>query len=839
MSIDVSSYKGLSKEEVQENINTYGLNRLPKKKKKTLLKIYVEQYKNPIIYILLFAVLVAFFIEEYSDGFFIFGVLFLNSVIGTFQEYRAEVKAQSLEESFKVEATVIRDGKTQKIPSEDLTVNDVILLESGMKIPADIELKNTQELYVDESLLTGESIEVQKSYDNKKANEAYAGTIVTKGRALGRVFAIGLQSQIGRIAALLSKASKGEAPLEIRTKKLSLLIAKSILVVILMIFLIGILKGMDLNELLFLAIALTVSAIPEGLPIAITIALSSASYAMSKRGVIIRKLSAIEALGSCTLIASDKTGTLTKNELTVDRFVSFKEEYDSDIIKMASLLCNEVQFEYDGDELKLAGDQVDIALAKHALSADEEYLLAVKEYKKIDDIPYESQNRYSAVMVKKDGFQYEFVKGSPETILKFCKISEDEKKEVLDEVNDYASNGFRNISIAYKKTRIDEDINQNITLEGFEYLGFMAIIDPIRDESYDAVKKAKEAGIDVVMITGDHPNTAFYISKQLGICTHPNQVMDYDDVVKWKNNGSNPKELDNIKVFARIKPEQKKDLVCALQDAGHFVAVTGDGVNDSPALKHANIGIAMGKGGTDIAKSAGEIILTDDNFTSIVNGIEEGRRAYDNIRKVVYLLISTGFAEIVLITLSFIFGLPLPLLPVQILWLNLVTNGFQDVFLAFESAEKGILKRKPREPNERIFNSIMIRRVLAGGLYMALTAFIIFYLLLQSGYDEYSARNITLLLMILFENVHVFNARSENNYLHKISYNKSHLLIGWVIFSQILHILFMNIPFMQNLLSLEPVSFEVWFTLLIIAFGLYIVMEFEKYLRKRGALNRI
>lgn len=831
--------RGLSQKQLKSNIKKYGLNTLPKKSKKTLFEIYIDQHKNPVIYILLFASLLSFFIKEYSDGLFILVVLILNAIIGTTQEYRAEIKAQSLEESFKTTVTVIRDAKPTLISSEDLTVGDFVLLESGTKIPADIVLDASQGLLVDESLLTGESIEVKKDAKSTNNNEVFAGTIVTKGRGSGVVKEIELQSQIGKIATLLAEASKGKAPLEIRIKKLSAMIANAMFSVIGLLFIIGYLRNLEFFELLFFAIALMVAAIPEGLPVAITIALSSASFAMSKRGVIVRKLSAIESLGSCTLIASDKTGTLTKNELSVDRFVPFKKNTNNlddktHIIKIGSLLCNEMSYEKSENGLKFIGDQVDIALAKHALSPDETYLLTTKEYKKVDDIPYESINRYSAVMVHKDDEQYEFIKGSPETILEFCNVNAQEKVEILQEVYNFASDGFRNIAIAYKKELISDATSKTITLSDFEYLGFMAIIDHIREESYEAIKKAQEAGIEVVMITGDHPNTAFYIAKLLGICQSLEEVMDYDAITSWKENGSNPQVLKDIKVYARVNPEQKKDIVCALQELGHFVAVTGDGVNDAPALKHSNIGIAMGKGGTDIAKSAGDIILTDDNFNSIVNGIEEGRRAYDNIRKVISLLITTGFAEIVLIVLVFLTNLPLPLLPVQLLWLNLASNGLQDVILALEESEKDILKRKPRSPSERIFNPIMIRRVLIGGFYMAMSAFVIFYLLLQSGYSEFSARNITLLLMVLFENVHVFNARTEINYLHKIEYKNSYFLILWVIFTQLLHIACMYIPFTQNLLSLEPVSFSMWLSLATVALGLVLVMEGEKYLRKKG-----
>lgn len=835
MAFEFTSQIGLSTQELERNIAQFGQNKLPKKSSKKLIDIYISQYKNPIIYILLVATLIAFLIQEYSDGLFIFAVLIINSIIGTLQEYKAEAKAKSLEDSFITQTTVIRNGSVQKISSEEITVDDIVLLESGDKIPADIKLLQSSELRVDESLLTGESLDVAKDAYTQDKNMVYAGTVTTKGRAFGKVVGIGLNSQIGKIATLLNEASKAKAPLEIRTKKLSISIAQVIVLVIAVIFFIGFFKDMPFKELIFLSVALIVSAIPEGLPISITIALSRASYAMSKKGVIVRKLSAIEALGSCTLIASDKTGTLTQNRLSVDRFVeneTLEKQPNDHIMKIASLLCNEIKYEHNENGLNFIGDQVDIALARHIINLDEEYLLNAKEYKKVDDIPYESQNRYSAVMVHKDNIQYEFVKGSPETILEFCTISEEKKEKILKQVNEYALNGFRNIALAYKEEKISDKTHPNITLKKFTYLGFMAIIDPIREESFEAVQKAKDAGIEVIMITGDHPNTAYYIAKQLNICTNKNEIMQKNEIQKWKENGSNPKEIEHIKVFAQVTPEQKKDIVEAFQSLGHFVAVTGDGVNDAPALKHSHIGIAMGKEGTDIAKSTGDIILTDDNFNSIVNGIEEGRRAYDNIRKVIYLLISTGFAEILLIILTFIFSVPIALLPVQLLWLNLVTNGLQDIFLAFEESEDDILKRAPRKPNERIFDTIMIRRILFGSIYIALSSFIVFYLLLQNGYSEFTARNITLLLLVLFENIHVFNSRSEINYLHRLSYTKSNYLILTVFLTQILHIACMNIGFMQEVLSIEPVSFMTWSYLLIITLGLLFVMELEKYLRR-------
>jgi P-type Ca2+ transporter type 2C len=471
-------------------------------------------------------------------------------------------------------------------------------------------------------------------------------------------------------------------------------------------------------------------------------------------------------------------------------------------------------------------------LAKFAKNADESYISDAKFYRKIDEIPYEPANRFSAVMIEQDGRVFQFSKGSAETLLSHCNATKEEKQNILADVDTWALKGYRTIALAYKESK-NED---KITLNDFIYLGFVSIIDPVREETPDAIQKAQEAGIKVVMITGDHPSTAYSIAQTLDIASTQESVMSEHDLLVWKNNGAKAQEIKEKTVFSRVSPSQKMKIVIAFQELGHYVTVTGDGVNDAPALRHANIGVAMGKSGTDIAKASSDLILTDDNFSSIVDGIEEGRRAHDNIRKVIYLLISTGFAELILVMLSFITGLPLPLLPVQLLWLNLVTNGIQDVILGLEKAEPGLLQKSPRSPKEPIFNRLMLRRIIIAGFYIGIVAFVLFSFLLEQGHSEESARNITLLLMVLFENVHVFNARTEYNFLHKIGYKSSTMLIILVIFTQLLHIACMHIPFMQNILSTQPVSFEIWLELLGIAIGLVLVMEIDKWIKKRKFL---
>ena len=839
-----TTVKGLESKEAAERLHRHGHNTLPEERRHTLGEIFLYQFKSPIIYILLIAAAVAFAIGEWVDGWFIMGVLLINASLGTYQEYSAAMKAEGLKQAIRTIAKVVRDGRLVEIDSVELTLGDIVVLESGTKVPADLRLIRTVNLTVNESLLTGESLDVPKEAEfvhdtdvqvADRRNMVYAGTYVGSGRGEGVVTAVGNETEVGKIATLLSRAVEGRAPLVVRMERLSMALAKAVAVVVAVLLAVGVMKGMELYGLFFFAVALAVSAIPEGLPVAITVALTSASLAMARRNVIVRKLSAIEGLGSCTLIASDKTGTLTKNRLSVEAFVPHKlEEYGAEqlhVTRLASVLCNEVTIDRRDEELTFIGDQVDVALARHAITADEAYILAAKDYRKVDEIPYEPQNRFSAILVEKEGSAYEFIKGSPETVLKFCALSDGEREAVMEEVAAWAAKGYRNIAIAYKQGAG----SSTIALSEFVYLGFMAIIDPIREESTEAVRRAKEAGIVVAMVTGDHPHTAFYIAQQLGIAASKREVMDGLELQRWQEEGARPEAIASVRVFARVNPQQKQAIVKAFQQLGHFVAVTGDGVNDAPALRRANIGIAMGKSGTDIARSTGKLILTDDNFASIINGIEEGRRAYDNIRKVIFLLVSTGFAEIVLVLLAFATGQPLPLLPVQLLWLNLVTNGIQDVMLGLEKAEPGLLKRAPRPPEERVFNPLMLRRVLISGLYIGVIAYIIFYWLLQSGASEFAARNVTLLLMVLFENVHVFNSRTEVNYLHKMRYANSLPLIGLVIFTQLLHVGCMYLPFTQKLLSLEPVTFQTWSVMFAVSVGLVAVMEADKWRSRRRA----
>lgn len=830
-----SGPKGLDAIEAESRLKRDGPNMLPIVPPTPLLSIFLYQFKNPIILILIIAALISFGIGEHLDGWFIFAVLMINAIIGTVLEHSAAQKAHALRQSVKTIAKVLRNGREGLFDAADLVLGDIVLMESGDKVPADLRLVHTIDLSADESLLTGESLEVAKRADAEfddpdlplgdRSNMLFAGTYITGGRAKGVVCAIGRGTEIGKIAELLGNRPVAKVPLIARLETFSLKIAVAVGVISLVIVALSLFRGTPLLEIFFLTIALFVSAVPEGLPVAITVALASAAVAMSRRNVIVRRLPAIEALGSCTFIATDKTGTLTQNRLSVE---SFDAEASTDDTIEAMLIANEAYLDRAG---KLGGDQVDVALASYALHM-RPGLDVLLDAPKTDVLPYEPSQKFSGAVIKRESGHFAAIKGSPEVILSLCDLSTDDHNAALARVGMLAREGYRVIAIAYA-VHDTPRLMDALDAKAFVWAGLAAIADPLREGVETAIGHCHQAGIDVAMVTGDHPETALHIAKKLDIAHGPDELMDGEALNRWQENGADPDRIASIRVFARVSPEQKLQIVSAFQALGHYVAVTGDGVNDAPALKQAHIGVAMGQSGTDVAKENAELILTDDAFTSIVAGIEEGRRAYDNIRKVVHLLISTGLAEIVLVLLALGFSTPIPLLPIHLLWLNLVTNGIQDVALGLEPAEPHVLKRGPRPPKEPIFDVLMLRRIMIGAFYMGLVGFSVFYTLLQQGVPLESARNDTLLLMVLFENLHAFNSRSETRSLLAVDHLKNLLLPLSVVIAQVVHITAMQLPWTQHLLSLEPVSMQVWTSLLLLALGLVMVMEVEKYLRQR------
>lgn len=872
--LDTSRENGLFSETAEQRLEEYGKNELPAAEPPTLLEVILHQFKSPLIYILIAAGSVALLLGDFRDAGFIFLVVFLNAAIGTFQEWRAEQSAHSLQTLIKAKATVRRDGQRMQIDSDQVVPGDIVLIESGDRVSADLRLIGVTNLSIDESFLTGESVAVDKTTEatseeapvSERGNIAYAGSTVVSGRGVGIAVATGTQTEVGKIAQYISEEEGGKPPLVIRTEKFAQQIAIIVVVFATLMGAILVAQGSPLSEVFFIAVAMAVSAIPEGLPVALTVVLSIATARMAERNVIVRRLNGVESLGSCTLIASDKTGTLTVNQQTA-RHIIMPDGREVEItgqgyntngkaqtpdggepdeltwseltkIGRAAVLCNEATFTRvkDGDRWNHQGDAMDVALLAmaHKLGMDPDAL--VSQHEIVDEIPFESERRYAAKAYRKGDKVEVAVKGAAEVLLEFTEkmLHEDEIKpldrdHVAEQAERMAEDGYRVLAIA--TGTLDEAPEQltEETLPRLTLLGLIGFIDPLRPEAKDSVGQARHAGVKVVMITGDHPATAFSISRELGIADQRDQVMTGVELADLRDNDPEryTEKIKNITVFARVSPEQKLDIVDALIESGEYVAVTGDGVNDAPALRKSNIGVAMGSG-TDVAKDTATMIVTDDDFASIVSGIEEGRFAYANIRKVTLLLISTGAAELLLITLAILFQFPLPLLAVQILWLNLVTNGIQDVALAFEAGEKEVMDEPPRNPNEGLFNQSMIRQMLVAGVTMGLVCFGFWIYLMNAGYDESVARNLLLALLVLMQFWHVLNCRSETRSAFAVPIRNNRILFIGMAVALGLHILATELPLLQQTLDVKPIPIEQWLMLGAGASVVLVVMEIQK-----------
>ena len=852
-----TSINGLNKTEVINRLKRYGKNVLPKKKKDSVFKIFLSEFKDPILLLLLFAILASFLAGEVVDAIAIIAIVLIDVIMGTYQENKANNTAEALSKLVTTKTKVIRNNEVISIDAENLTIGDYVILESGDKISADMRIVEAHNLMVDESILTGESVQVTKNSEvlnkqniiiSEQSNMVFSGTTVVSGRAKAIVVNIGLKTEIGKIADSINNTEEEKSPLTIRVEKLSKQISILVLIVAAIITVLLIVKDVPYNEIFLSVIALAVSAMPEGLPLALTMALTIASNKMAKKNVIVRKLNSAESLGSCTVIASDKTGTLTVNEQTAKKIVlPNNQEYEIEGTGFSfegNVIGNNIEYakeiatlgvinnESVVEENKKVGDSIDIAFKVLGKKLD----IETHNIKTLEIIPYESENKYSAVFYEKDNEIYCTVKGSLEVVKSFCKdinlINNDINSGLLENQNEeLAKNGYRVIAIANGK--INKKDNYCIhDIKDLTFMGLVGFIDPIRKEAVSSINDCKTAGIKVLMITGDHPLTAFSIAKDLKLTNTYDEVTTGEDVDKEFEKGE--KSFDNfIKnkfVFARVTPLQKLKIVESLKRQGEFVAVTGDGVNDAPALKSANIGVAMGSG-TDIARETADMIIIDDNFKSIVSGIKEGRVAYANIRKIIYFLISCGLAEVVFFCLSIILDLPMPLVAIQLLWINVVTDGIQDFALSFEKAEKGILNEKPRNPKESIFNKSLLQEIIVSGLVIGIVVFIVWYFLLKYLNMEVSqARGYIMALMVFIQNIHVFNCRSEHKSAFTLPLKNNYLIVGGVAFSILLQVIVMEVPFMSNFLQTVSIPFIDLIKLFGIATIVLIVMEFYKFI---------
>ena len=877
---------GLTGSEAARRHAEHGPNRLPEPEPPSGLALFARQFASPFIYILLIAVALSLALREFSNAAFVGAVVLLNAAIGTVQESRAERSARALRRLVQTQSRVVRDGDVIEIDATELVVGDLVLVGSGERVPADLRLLDSRDLLVDESLLTGESLPVAKSADvvlpadaglGERVNMVFAGTLVSRGRGEGVATVIGRSSEIGAIATEIGHAGESDPPLVVRMRRFTHRVAAVMVVVAAVFTAVEVARGTPLKEVALVAIALAVSAIPEGLPIAMTVTLAIAGRRMAARHVIVRHMVAIESLGSCTTIATDKTGTLTVNELTVTDVVlpsgsrwrvggvglsptgdarpvdARHADLRGHVVALAraGALCNEGVLAREDSSWVAHGDAVDVSLLVLAHKLGVTRPDAIAQAPLLAEIPFESERRYAASLHRSPAAGAAavelVVKGAAETVVGMCTrqvgpLGEEPvgRERVRAEAERLAGEGRRVIALAQRtaveepRGELDEDDLHDLTL-----LGIVGLLDPPRPTAARAVAACRDAGLRVVMVTGDHPATALAIAREVGLAASPHQVVTGPELSHATSSdpGRPFESLDEIvtraHVFARVEPAQKLSIVSSLIRLGELVAVTGDGANDGPALRQAHVGVAMGQGGTDVAREAADLIVADNDLSSIVAGIEEGRVAYGNIRKVISLLVSTGAAELVLLLLALATGMPPPLTAVQLLWLNLVTNGIQDVALAFEPPEGDEMRTPPRPAAEGIFNALMLRRVVVVASVIGVTSFGAFRLLRDAGWSLDAARNAVVLLMVVFESVMSLSSRSETKSLLRSGLRGNRFLVLGTLLALGTHLVAMHWRPAQDVLRLAPLPLHAWAWTVLAALGLQLVVELDKALWRR------
>lgn len=828
--------------------------------------------------------MVTVLLEEYLDAIVIGAVLALNAVIGYTQERKAEGAVRALMGLVVPRARVVRDGKEWEIDSRELVPGDIVLLEPGSRVPADLRLTWATSLQIDESLLTGESLPVTKRPDAlaeaaglaDRRNMAFTGAVVTSGRGRGIVVATGAATELGAIAGMIRTEQSMDTPLQRRMSGFASIVGIVVGIASVVVFASGVALGGEVEEMFLTAVALAVAAIPEGLPVVFTITLALGVRRMAQRNAIIRRLPAVETLGSTTVIGSDKTGTLTENRMTVttiwtadgrfrlrsaDPTSGFGADDDhtgtGDVPTDAlvatlrtGVLTNEAEVSWTSDGLRSTGDPTEVALLLAASGADLEPESLREEHDVFAEIPFESERRYSATVLDDHGEHHVHVKGAPERIIDMCThvrtadgLVEIDRDRVRDAARDLAADGLRVLAMAGRHLdRPLDDADDVPEPDGLVLYGLQGMLDPPREGVREAIVTCHRAGITVKMITGDHAVTARAIAADLGIAAADSTVLTGADLAGM-DDAALADVVEDVNVFARVAPEEKLRIVRALQSLDHVVAVTGDGVNDAPALKAAAIGIAMGEGGTDVAREASDMVLTDDNFVSIAAAVEEGRVTFDNVRKVTFFLVSTGAASIFAITVSVWLGWPLLMLPAQLLWLNLVTNGLQDVALAFEPGEDGVLDRPPRGVDEGVLSRSLWERTAVAGAVMAVGTLVLFRWQLDRSGGADSADALTLAqttaltTMVVFMALHAGNSRSETRSVFRIDPLGNRFLAGAVVLAIVIHVGALYLPPTRFVLRVEPLDLDTWVRIVALSTTVILVMEVDKWLRRRGILS--
>ena len=859
---------GLEESEAKTLLDKYGYNELPEKKKTSDLELLIEQFKNILVLILVAAAVISFFLGEVLDGIAITFILFINAFLGFYQERKAERALEALKKIAAPKAKVIRDGEAKTIESRNLVPGDVIILEMGDKVPADARIIEQLNLKVDESILTGESLPVEKIYDKiekdvivaEMKNMVFSGTTVVYGRCKAIIVSTGQKTEFGKIAKALEEEEE-QTPLQKKLEKLGKQLSIIILAVTAIVFISGWVEGLDPVNMFLIAVSLAVAAIPEGLPAIVTITLAIGMVRMSKKNAIIRKLSAAETLGATTVICSDKTGTLTVNQMTVKKIYvpgeivdvtgegySIKGEFlkdgkkiereDIKLLLAAGLLCNNSQL---GKEA--VGDPTEIALIVSALKYGLEDIR--KNCTKINEISFDSNRKMMSVVCKMSNRNIMYTKGAVEEVLKRCRfiyrkgakelLTIQERNEILKINSAFASNALRVLAFAYTEDSSEE--------KDLVFIGLQGMIDPPRKDVKYSINRCQEAGIKVVMITGDHRETAVAIAKELGLLKDEKKQRILTGLELDKLNEKEfSKIVEDVSVYARVSPEHKVRITDVLKKKKHVVAMTGDGINDAPALKKADIGIAMGISGTDVSKEASDMILIDDNFATIVSAVEEGRSIYDNIKKFIYYLLSCNIAEVMVIFIAIMFvrdpmtGMVLlPLVPLQILWMNLITDGLPALALGVEPKEPDVMSRKPRNTQESIINKRSILIMLIISCIITLGTFWVFLTELPNGLIH--ARTMAFTTIVFFELFVALNFRSEHPLLEVGLFTNKKLLLA-ILSSILLQLMVIYVPLFDPIFETTFVSLSDWVKIILVSSSIFFILEARKYAKKMMKKSR-
>ncbi len=867
------SWDGLPLNEVQARFKQYGYNRLPPPQKNSPFVRLLRQFHNVLIYVLLLSSFITAILGHWVDTAVIVGVVMINAIIGFIQEGKAEKALEAIRNMLSGKATVLRNGKREVIPAESLVPGDLVFLHSGDKVPADLRLYQSKDLRIDESALTGESVPVEKNISpvspdtllGDRLSMGFSGTLVTYGQGRGLVVGTGSDTEIGRINTLIRKVQPLTTPLLVQMARFGKWLSFAVLAFSSLTFGIGVwVHGNDVGEMFLAAVGLSVAAIPEGLPTIVTITLAIGVQRMAKRNAIIRRLPAVETLGSVTVICSDKTGTLTQNEMTVQNIILsediievtgagynphggfLKEEKElepcshPDLLELgrASILCNDSTLEQHVDTWKGTGDPTEIGLFALGLKMGIDPKLEASQMPRTDSIPFESEHAYMATLHHDHaGNGFIFLKGAPEKILELCNQQRIHGKDTHlnipfwnRQMEALAQRGQRLLGIGMKMVpNHPSSLTFGNIAGNFSLLGIVGMTDPPRAEAINAVSKCQSAGIRVKMITGDHASTAKIIGSRLGIRTGKSILTGKD--LQELTEDQLRDQVKDVDVFARTSPENKLRLVNALQENGEVVAMTGDGVNDAPALKRASVGISMGLKGTEVAKEASEMVLADDNFETITHAVEEGRTVYENIKKSIVFILPTNAAEALMVIVAIVSGKMLPLTPVQILWVNMITAITLALSLAFEPAEKSIMEQPPRDPKEPILTPFLVWRIMFVSIIVLIGAFGLFVWERQNGASIEYARTIATNTLVVFEAFYLLNTR----FIRKSVLSKTGLTgnpyvlysIALVVFMQLT---FTYLPFMQTLFETRSISIQDWFRIILISSSVFFLVEIEKKL---------